>query len=55
MASATNGRSSTSPANLSRTAGRRKIEAAGPKVSAQRRRQFLARVQEMAADLKTRP
>ena len=42
-------------AGLSRKAGRRKIEPASPKVSAQRRRQFLARVQEMAADIKTRP
>ena len=41
--------------DLSRKAGRRKIEPAGPKVGAQRRRRFLTRVQETAADIKTRP
>jgi hypothetical protein len=41
--------------NLSREAGWRKTEPTNPKVSARRRKQLLARAQEMAADIKARP
>jgi pyruvate-formate lyase-activating enzyme len=42
-------------AYLSRKAGWRKIVPTNPNVSPQRRRQLLARAQEMAADIKARP
>jgi hypothetical protein len=42
-------------AYLSREAGWRKIVPTNPNVSPQRRRQLLARAQEMAADIKARP
>lgn len=42
------------PAYQSREADPRKSEPCDPRVSVQRRRQFLARVQETAADIKAR-
>jgi hypothetical protein len=42
-------------AYLSREAGWRRTEPRDPKVNSQRRRQLLARAQEMAADIKARP
>jgi hypothetical protein len=43
------------PACLTRPAGGRAIEPGSAKVSLQRGKQLLARVQETAADIKTRP
>ena len=42
-------------AYLSRAAGWRRTEPGSAKVSRQRRKQLLARAQEMAADIKARP
>ena len=42
-------------ASLSRAAGERATEPGGVKVSLQRRKQLLARAQEMAADINARP
>jgi hypothetical protein len=43
------------PAYLSRAAGGRATEPGSAKVGLQRRKQLLARAQEMAADIKARP